>query len=60
MPWYRIVPGALYTDGVQYTNNDSFEGLYIRNLRSGVQELLSIFRSSLTCVGNQPSIGIQL
>jgi hypothetical protein len=48
MHFSRIVPASLYTDGVAYTKNDSFEGVSIRDLRSGDQELLSIVRLRLS------------
>jgi hypothetical protein len=42
--WSRIVPTALYWDGVQYTIRDSFFGLYIRDLRSSVSHLVVLVR----------------
>lgn len=46
--WSRVVPGVLYIDGVQFTKNDSFHGLFLRNQRSGYSHLLCLLRSSLS------------
>ena len=46
--WSRVIPVSLYLDGVQYGVRESFHGLYIRNLRSGVQHLMSIIRADLS------------
>lgn len=45
MHWSRIVPVALYTDGVAYTNRDSFLGFFVRNLRTNKSYLCFLIRS---------------
>ena len=47
--WSRIIPVAFYMDGVQYGIRESFEGMYIRNLRTGIQYLVAILRYILSC-----------
>lgn len=44
--WSRIIPIAMYFDGVSYTKHDSFWAFYVRNLRTGVQELCILIRAS--------------
>ena len=43
--WSRVKPIALYTDGVQYSNNDSFNGIYMHDLRSGKKILFACLRT---------------
>lgn len=43
----RVVPGALYVDGVQYSETDSLEGIFLRDLRTNVSHLLCLLRSFL-------------
>ena len=38
--WEHIVPLSVYFDGVQYTNNESFLGFYVTNLRTKKQRLI--------------------
>ena len=33
--WSRILPLAVYTDGVKYTKNDSYIGYFCQNIRTG-------------------------
>lgn len=44
--WTRILPIALYWDGVKYTTRDSFVGFYFRDLRTGKQYLAMLVRLS--------------
>ena len=48
--WSRLVPCSLYWDAAQYSIRDNFFGLFMRNLRSGLQELLFIVRFKLICL----------
>ena len=47
--WSRVVPVSLYVHGVQFGIRESFQGLCMRNLRTGVQTLVSIIRVFLSC-----------
>ena len=42
--WSKIIPVALYFDGVQYSKRDSFLGFFTRNLRSSESHLNAIIR----------------
>jgi hypothetical protein len=44
--WSQVRPTAIYVDGVQFTNNDSFHGLFLRDLRSNFSHLMALIRSS--------------
>lgn len=46
--WSRIKPCSLYVDGVQYVVRESFQGMYLRDLRTGIQNLLCIIRLRLS------------
>lgn len=46
--WSRIIPVSLYWDAAQYTIRDSYFGMFIRNLRTGDQELIFIISCMLT------------
>ena len=43
--WSYILPIAMYFDGVSYTKNDTFWAFYVRNLRTGIQELCILIRT---------------
>jgi hypothetical protein len=45
MSWTRIRPLGLYTDAVPYTNNDTFIGVWVHDLRSGIKEMCAIARA---------------
>jgi hypothetical protein len=47
--WGRIVPAALYWDGVQFENRDSFISVCLRNLRTNVSYPMAILRTLLSC-----------
>ena len=47
--WTRCIPGSLYWDAAQYTVRDNFFGMFIRNLRTGNQELIFI----VSCILNR-------
>ena len=49
VPEHRIIPVALYWDGVQYTKRDSMNCYYVRNLYTGVQYLSFITRKDEDC-----------
>ena len=44
--WSKTRPIALYTDGVQYTNNDSYITICVQDLRSGFMKLCVTVRSA--------------
>ena len=44
LPWTRIRPLAIYLDATKYTTRDSFVGLFVHDLRSGIRFLFSVFR----------------
>ena len=46
--WPEIIPLALYTDGVQYTKNDSYIGYFVQNLRTGTKMLVCAIRLKLS------------
>ena len=45
--WSRIIPSALYWDGVQFQNRDNFFVICIRNLRTNVSHPMIILRRTL-------------
>ena len=45
----RIRPGSLYWDGVRYTKNDNFEGVFYQDLLSGHRTLIVVLRSTDFC-----------
>ena len=45
--WSRIVPGALYWDGVQFQNRDSFFCVCLRDLRTNTSHVCIILRHNL-------------
>lgn len=47
IPLSRIIPIALYWDGVKYSKNDNFIALYIHNLRTGKKYLYFVIRGVL-------------
>ena len=47
--WSRILPIALYTDGVKYTTRDSFIAFYITDYRTQQMSLVSLFRKADCC-----------
>ena len=44
--WSDVEVLSLFCDGVQYTKRDSFFGLYIRNMRTNIEEMVFIIRTS--------------
>ena len=56
--WSRVIPGALYWDGFLYGVRENAFGVYIRNLRTGVQYLVAILRRQLSSLkatsGSEP------
>ena len=46
--WSKIIPGALYWDGVEFTNRDNFFTICLRDLRSNVSHALIILRRLLS------------
>lgn len=48
--WSRIRPTSIFFDGVSYTKNDQFYGLYIRDLRTGEEEVVFLVRSLALCL----------
>ena len=42
MHWSRVIPCALYWDGVQYTKRDSFHALYLLNLRTAEKHVIFV------------------
>ena len=42
----RVFPVSVYFDGVQYTNNESFLGFFVTNLKTRRQHLLWVIRHS--------------
>ena len=48
VPWQMIRPLGLYTDAVPYTQNESFIGFSIHDLRSGVKMLSCSMRPALS------------
>ncbi|CAE7032303.1 unnamed protein product [Symbiodinium sp. CCMP2592] len=49
LPKERIIPVAVYFDGVQYTKNENFLGFYVTNLRTKRQQLVWLLRLSELC-----------
>ena len=47
--WSRILPIALYTDGVKYTTRDSFIAFYITDYRTQQMSLVSFSRKADCC-----------
>ena len=45
LPKERIIPVAVYFDGVQYTKNENFLGFYVTNLRTKRQQLVWLLRA---------------
>ena len=48
IPWHKIRPLGLYTDAVPFTKNESFVGISIHDLRSGIKILCCTIRPCLT------------
>jgi len=46
--WSRIVPAAMYWDGVQYTIRDNFFAIYLRDLREGISHVLVVVSGGLS------------
>ena len=43
--WSNVEVLSLFCDGVSYTKRDSFFGLYIRNMRTGIEEMVFVIRN---------------
>ena len=46
--WTRVIPAALYIDGVAYTKHDAFHGFFLRDLRTGLSYLMVLLRNLIT------------
>ena len=55
VPQTHIRPVAIYADGVQYTNNDSFLGISVVDILTGLS-FLSILLRTLVSYGNVVAI----
>lgn len=57
--WSRIIPCSLYWDGFLYGVRESAVGVYIRNLRTGVQYLMAILRRQLSLLKKTQVLNIE-
>lgn len=60
VPLERIRPVGIYFDGVQYTNNDSFLGISVNDILTGLSFLCVLIRATLSeyCLESTPACPI--